>query len=69
MQQSDAAYAARVKAPEELHKAEMQMMRSKRAVRFFSDELAKATAAATVATSLVDRKRKAADTADEDFHQ
>jgi hypothetical protein len=43
------------------------MMRSKRAVRFFSDELAKATAAATAATSLVDRKRKAADAADEDF--
>ena len=42
-------------------------MRSKRAVRFFNDELAKATVAATVATSLVDRKRKAADAAGEDF--
>ncbi len=43
----------------------MQMMRSKRAVRTLKDGLALATAAA--ATSLVDRKRKAADAADEDF--
>jgi hypothetical protein len=43
------------------------MMRFKRAVCTLNDELAKATTAVAVATSLVDRKRKAADAADEDF--
>ena len=63
MEESEAAYAAHVKASNELHEAEMAMMRSKRAVRALNDELDKATAAAASATEIVDRKRKAADEA------
>ena len=63
MEESEAAYAAHVKASNELHEAEMAMMRSKRAVRALNTELDKATAAAAAATEIVDRKRKAADEA------
>ena len=67
MRESDAAYAAHLKAAKELHQAQIAMMRSKRAVRALNDELAKANAAAASATELVDRKRKAADAAADDF--
>jgi hypothetical protein len=67
MKESEAAYAAHLKAAKELHQAEVAMMRSKRAVRALNDELAKATATAASATELVDRKRKAADAAADDF--
>jgi hypothetical protein len=45
----------------------LQMMRSKRANRTPNDELSNATAAAAEATELVDRKRKAASAASQDF--
>ena len=67
MKESEAAYAAHLKAAKELHQAQIAMMRSKRAVRALNDELAKANAAAASATELVDRKRKAADAAADDF--
>ena len=67
MKESEAAYAAHVKASNELHLAEMAMMRSKRAVRTLNAELNKATADAVSATEMVDRKRKAADDAAADF--
>jgi hypothetical protein len=67
MKESEAAYAAHLKAAMELHQAQVAMMRSKRAVRALNDELAKATAAAASTTELVDRKRKAADAAAEGF--
>ena len=67
MKESDAAYAAHLKAAKELHQAQIAMMRSKRAVRALNDELAKANATAASATELVDRKRKAADAAADDF--
>jgi len=67
VKESEAAYAAHLKAAKELHQAEVAMMRSKRAVRALNDELAKATATAASATELVDRKRKAADAAADDF--
>ena len=67
MKESDAAYAAHLKAAKELHQAQVAMMRSKRAVRALNDELAKANAAAASATELVDRKRKAANAAADDF--
>ena len=43
------------------------MMTAKRAIRSLNDELTKATATAAAATELVDRKRKAADSAAADF--
>jgi hypothetical protein len=64
---SNAAYAAHIKASNELHLAEIAMMRSKRAVRTLNAELNKATADAVSATEIVDRKRKAADEAAADF--
>ncbi len=66
---SYAAYAAHIKASNELHLAEIAMMRSKpeRAVRALNAELNKATADAVSATEIVDRKRKAADEAAADF--
>ena len=64
---SNAAYAAHIKASNELHLAEIAMMRSKRAVRTLNAELNKATADAVSATEMVDRKRKAADDAAADF--
>jgi hypothetical protein len=67
MKESEAAYAAHLKAAKELHQAQVAMMRSKRAVRALNDELAKANAAAASATELVDRKRKAVDAAADDF--
>ena len=67
MKESEAAYAAHLKASNELHLAEIAMMRSKRAVRALSAELSKANAAAASATEIVDRKRKAADEAAADF--
>ena len=67
MKESEAAYAAHLKAAKELHQAQIAMMRSKRAVRALNDELAKANATAASATELVDRKRKAADAAADDF--
>jgi hypothetical protein len=67
MKESEAAYAAHLKAAKELHQAEVAMMRSKRAVRALNDELAKANATAASATELVDRKRKAAVAAAGDF--
>lgn len=67
MKESEAAYAAHLKAAKELHLAQVAMMRSKRAVRALNDELAKANAAAASATELVDRKRKAADAAADGF--
>ena len=47
---SNAAYAAHIKASNELHRAEIAMMRSKRAVRALNAELNKATADAVSAT-------------------
>jgi hypothetical protein len=67
MEESEAAYAAHIKASNELHEAEIAMMRSKRAVRALNAELNKATAEAASATEIVDRKRKAADEAAADF--
>ena len=67
MKESEAAYAAHLKASKELHQAEVAMMRSKRAVRALDAELEKAKAAAASATEIVDRKRKAADEASADF--
>ena len=63
MLESAAAHAAHVKASDELHQAQVAMMRSKRAIRALNDELARATAAAAAATALVDRRREAADAA------
>jgi hypothetical protein len=67
MKESEAAYAAHLKASNELHQAEVAMMRSKRTVRALDAELDKAKAAAAAATEIVDRKRKAADEAAADF--
>lgn len=67
MKEAEVAYAAHLQAAKELHQAQMDMMRSKRAIRTLNDQLSKATAAAAKATELVDRKRKAADAAAEDF--
>ena len=67
MKESEAAYAAHLKASNELHQAEVAMMRSKRTVRALDAELDKAKAAAAAATEIVDRKRKAADDAAADF--
>ena len=62
------AYAAHLLAAKELHQAQMQMMRSKRAIRTLNDEFVQATTAAVKATELVDRKRKATAAAEEDFN-
>ena len=67
MKEAEQAYAAHIRATEELHQAQMNMMRRKRAIRTLNDELSNATAAAADATELVDRKRKAAAAAAQDF--
>ena len=67
MMESNAAYAAHVKASEELHQAQVAMMLSKCAICALNDELTKASAATAAATELVDRRRKAADAASQDF--
>ena len=67
MKEAEQAYAAHLRATEELHQAQMNMMRRKRAIRTLNDELSNATAAAADATELVDRKRKAAAAAAQDF--
>jgi hypothetical protein len=68
MKEAEQAYATHLQAAKELHQVQMHMMRSKRAIRKLNDELSKATAAAAAATELVDRKRKAAATAEDDFN-
>ena len=65
--EAEEAYANHMIASRELHDAEMRMMTAKRAIRSLNDELTKATATAAAATELVDRKRKAADSAAADF--
>ena len=67
MKEAEQAYAAHIRATEELHQAQMNMMRRKRAIWTLNDELSNATAAAADATELVDRKRKAAAAAAQDF--
>ena len=67
MKETEQAYAAHIRATQELHQAQMNMMRRKRAIRTLNDELSNATAAAADATELVDRKRKAAAAAAQDF--
>ena len=68
MKEAEQAYAAHLQAAKELHRAQMQMIRSKRALRMLNDELSNATAAAAKATELVARKRKAADAAADGFN-
>ena len=67
MKESEAAYAAHLKASKELHQATVAMMRSRHAASALRAELDKANAAAASATETVDRKRKAADEAAADF--
>ena len=67
MKEAEQAYAAHLRATQELHQAQMNMMRRKRVIRTLNDDLSKATAAAADATALVDRKRKAAAAAAQDF--
>eukprot|EP00291_Cryptomonas_curvata_P029600 CAMPEP_0172207764 /NCGR_PEP_ID=MMETSP1050-20130122/34037_1 /TAXON_ID=233186 /ORGANISM="Cryptomonas curvata, Strain CCAP979/52" /LENGTH=227 /DNA_ID=CAMNT_0012887159 /DNA_START=486 /DNA_END=1165 /DNA_ORIENTATION=+ len=69
MKEAEQAYAAHLQAAKELHQAQVHMMRSKRAIRALNDDdLSQATAVATAATELFDRKRKAAVSAEEDFN-
>jgi len=65
--EAELAYANHMIAAKELHEAQMRMMTAKRAIRALNDELSQATVAAASATELVDRKRKAAAAAAEDF--
>jgi hypothetical protein len=67
MKEAEQAYAAHLWATEELHPAQMNMMRRKLAILTLNDDLSNATAAAANATELVDRKRKAAAAAAQDF--
>lgn len=67
MKEAEQAYAVHLRATEELHQEQMNMMRRKRAIRTLNDELSNATAAAANATELVDWKRKAAAAAAQDF--
>ena len=67
MKESEAAYAAHLKASKELHQATVAMMRSRHAASALRADLDKANAAAASATETVDRKRKAADEAAADF--
>ena len=67
MKEAEQAYVAHLRATEELHQAQMNMMRRKQAIRTLNDELSNATAAAADATELVDRKCKAEAAAAQDF--
>lgn len=65
---SAATYETHVMASRELHEAQQHLMKTKRAMQRLESELREAKAAAVDATAAVDRKRKAAADAEDDFN-